>query len=202
MDSDTVTVIRRCLAGDEQAFADLFENYKNLVYKTAFLMLGSAEEAEDLLQEVFLEVHRSLPNFQPAKGAFSTWLYRITVNDCLNKRRKKHFSLLPLDQTPITHVHGGSPTHEDQLAAEDEVWRALSKLGEKLRAVVVLRYYWDLSYAEVAQILDIPVGTVKSRLNLALQAMRDELTNASLAPNFGLQPAPQPAPRARGETAG
>ncbi len=69
-------LIRRCQTGDAQAFADLFHRYKNLVYKTAYLMLDSADEAEDVLQEVFFQVHRSLSTFEPSKGAFTTWLYR------------------------------------------------------------------------------------------------------------------------------
>ena len=77
-------VIRRCQAGDQNAFAYLFDQYKNLVYRTAYLTLGNPSDAEDVLQEVFVQVHRSLAKYDPARGAFSTWLYRITVNKALN----------------------------------------------------------------------------------------------------------------------
>ena len=170
-----LTLIRRSQAGDEVAFAALFHEYKNLVYKTAYLMLGSADDAEDALQEVFIQVHRSLSTFQSSKGAFTTWLHRITVNHCLNRQRKRRLSVLSLDAVSPLSLTRHSPSFESRLAEEEAVQQTLSRLSEKQRAVVILRYYWDLSYAEMSQILDIPVGTVKSRLNLALKTLRKKL---------------------------
>ena len=172
-------LIRRSQAGDEDAFAELFHKYKNLVYKTAYLMLGSTEDAEDALQEIFVRVYRSLSTFQPSKGAFTTWLYRITVNHCLNQRRKRRLFTLPLDRVSpaLSTEHTSLP--ESPLAEEETIQQALAQLSEKLRAVVILRYYHELSYAEIAQILDIPVGTVKSRLNSALRILRKELETAA-----------------------
>ncbi|MCK4470726.1 MAG: sigma-70 family RNA polymerase sigma factor [Anaerolineae bacterium] len=170
-----LTLIRRSQAGDEVAFAALFHEYKNLVYKTAYLMLDNAGDAEDALQEVFVQVHRSLPTFRPSKGAFTTWLHRITVNHCLNRRRKRRLFTLPLAEISPTLLANHSPSPEGRLAEEEIVQQALSRLSEKQRAVVILRYYWDLPYAKMAQILDVPVGTVKSRLNLALRTLRKEL---------------------------
>jgi len=181
-------LIRRSQAGDEQAFAALFHKYKNLVYKTAYLMLGNADDAEDALQEVFVQVHRSLSTFQPSKGAFTTWLYRITINHCLNWRRKRRLPFLSLDEASTSLVNR-LPSPEGRME-EEAVWQTVSRLSEKLRAVVVLRYYWELSYAEMAQILDIPVGTVKSRLDLALKTLRKELetlTEDAPAPSAFLQ---------------
>ncbi|MCL5999426.1 MAG: sigma-70 family RNA polymerase sigma factor [Chloroflexi bacterium] len=171
--TETLNWIRRSQAGDGEAFAELFNHYKNLVFKTACLMLGSAIEAEDMLQEVFLEVHRSLSSYEPSKGAFTTWLYRITVNDCLNWRRKRRPKLIPLELLPVRMT--SILSHEDQMSADDAVWQALRKLNPKLRTVVVLRYYGDLSYAEITEILNIPLGTVKSRLNRALLELHDAL---------------------------
>lgn len=168
-------LIHRCQAGDEEAFAALFHQYKNLVYKAAYLILGSTDEVEDVLQEVFLQVHKSLSTFQPSKGAFTTWLHRITVNYCLNRRRKRHLSILPLDEISPTSLTDHSPSPEGRLGEETAVQQALSRLSEKLRTVVILRYYWDLTYAEIAQILNIQVGTVKSRLYLALKTLRKNL---------------------------
>ena len=170
-----LVLIHSSQAGDEEAFAALFHKYKNLVYKTAYLMLGNANEAEDALQEVFLKVHKSLSTFQPSKGAFTTWLHRITVNHCLNRRRKRRIFALSLDEISPTSLTGHSPSPESKLAEEETVQQALKRLSEKQRTVAILRYYWELSYAEIAQILDIPVGTVKSRLNLALKTLRKEL---------------------------
>lgn len=174
-------LIRRCQRGDEEAFAALFHEYKDLVYKTAYLMLGSAEEAEDALQEVFLRVHNSLSTFEPSKGAFTTWLYRITVNHCLSWRRKHHLYITALDKVfPVSLT--GHPSSHDRLEDDDVVRQMLSRLSEKLRAVVILRYYLELSYAEIAQVLNIPVGTVKSRLDLALKTLRKELGTLGYAP--------------------
>ncbi len=160
-------LISRAQAGDIQAFESLFEQYKNLVYKTAYLILDDSGEAEDALQEVFLLVHKSLSSFDSRKGAFTTWLHRITVNYCLNHRPKRyHSSLEDVFPTPSTDFPGA------QLAEEDAIWQATRSLSDKQQAVVILRYYWDLPYAEIARILEIPLGTVKSRLDLALKTLR------------------------------
>ena len=167
-------LIGRCQAGDEAAFAALFEKYKNLVYKTAFLMLDSTEEAEDALQEVFLRVHQALNTYQPGKAAFTTWLHRLTVNHCLNRRRKRYVMTLPL--TEAADLTDPSSPIADHLTNEALVRQALTHLPDKQRAVVILRYYWDLSYLDIAQILEIPLGTVRSRLNTAMKSLHRVLT--------------------------
>ncbi len=168
-------LIVRCQVGDPNAFARLFDTYKNLVYRTALLMLNDAGEAEDALQEVFLRVYRFLPTYQPDKGAFTTWLHKITVNHCLNQIRKKSFLFLPLDlvnekKTPVKE----SPIQE-QIDQKEDIRRGLQKLSPKLRAVLILSFYWGLTYAEIAQALDIPIGTVQSRMNQALKNLRRSL---------------------------
>lgn len=183
---DLLLLIRRSLAGDERAFAALFDKYKNLVFKTAYLLLGNTHDAEDALQEIFVKVHKSLSDFQLSKGAFTTWIHRITVNHCLNWRRKRRLVTLPLDEVSPTSLTDHAPSPESRLGEEATVQQALSQLSEKQRVVVILRYYWNMSYAEISQILDIPVGTVKSRLNLALKTLRKELeTAAKDAPDPG-----------------
>jgi RNA polymerase sigma-70 factor (ECF subfamily) len=170
-------LILRAQAGDREAFAGLFEQYKNLVYKSAYLMLGDAHDAEDVLQEVFVLVHRSLAGFDPRKGAFSTWLHRITINRCLNQRRRSVLPSVSLEEGLLSSDFPGS-----QMADREAVWQAIRALSDKQQAVVILRYYWELSYAELAQILEIPLGTVKSRLDLALKTLRrrlDEQENRS-----------------------
>lgn len=165
-------IILRAQSGDREAFATLFEQYKNLVYKTAYLMLGEQNEAEDALQEVFVQVYKSLPRFDPRKAAFTTWLHRVTFNHCLNHRRRKHPFTLPLeDISPALK----SEFPGAELAEEEVLQQAIGKLTNKQRAVVILRYYWDQPYAEIAQILDIPLGTVKSRIDLALKTLRKAL---------------------------
>lgn len=162
-------VISRSQAGEGAAFATLFEQYKNLVYKTAYLMLGDATEAEDALLEVFVRVHKSLPTFDPSKGAFTTWLHRVTINFCLNHRRKRRLTCVPLEDVPL-ELHGELLTVDR--AEQQAVRQAIGELSEKLRVVVILRYYSDLPYAEIARVLDIPLGTVKSRLDLGIRTLR------------------------------
>jgi RNA polymerase sigma-70 factor (ECF subfamily) len=172
-----LVLLRRCQAGDEEAFAQLFEEYKNLVYRAAYLTLGNTVDAEDILQDVFLQVHRSLETYDSNRGAFTTWLHRITVNRCLNWRRRRP-SVDSLDEAAETQAKaraGGRDVMPDRYADDDCVRRALDRLSVKLRAVVVLRHYCDLSYAEIAEILDLPLGTVKSRLHLALRTLHEEL---------------------------
>jgi RNA polymerase sigma-70 factor (ECF subfamily) len=166
-----ITIVR-AQSGDREAFAILFEQYKNLVFKTAYLMLGELAEAEDALQEIFLQVYKSLSGFDPGKAKFTTWLYRVTFNYCLNHRRKKRPFTLPLeDMAPALR----SEFPGAQLADEEVLQLAIGKLTDKQRAVVILRYFWDLPYSEIAQILDVPLGTVKSRLDLALKTLRKVL---------------------------
>jgi RNA polymerase sigma-70 factor, ECF subfamily len=190
-------LIRRCQAGDEEAFRLLFEQYKNLVYRTTYLTLGTAADADDILQEVFLQVHRSLEGYDPARGAFSTWLYRITVNRCLNWRRRRS-TAESLDEIAAAAEAAdnrdpradGAARREirashcpaDRYEMDDSIRRALDRLSCKLRLVVILRHYWDLSYAEIAAIMDLPLGTVKSRLNIAMRQMRDDLESEFTCP--------------------
>ncbi len=162
-------IITRSQTGDQDAFADLFEQYKNMVYKTAYLMLNDGAEAEDALQEVFVLVYRGLPNFDPAKGAFTTWLYRITIRHCLNRRRKKRVDCQPFHEGALA---ASTSIREDE---SDTIRQAIEQLNPKQRAVIVLRYYWDLPYNDIAQVLDIPLGTVKSRINQALKTLRHTL---------------------------
>jgi RNA polymerase sigma-70 factor (ECF subfamily) len=170
-----VHLIRLSQQGDEQAFAALFEQYKNLVYKTALLMLDDRQDAEEALQDVFVLVYRSLAGFDEKKGAFTTWLHRVTINHCLNHRRKKGVAYDPLDEVTLSETADDPETTWDALVEKDRVEQAIAKLSEKQRTVVILRYYWELPYAEIAQILNVPLGTIKSRLDRSLRTLRQIL---------------------------
>ncbi|HSD83854.1 MAG TPA: RNA polymerase sigma factor [Anaerolineae bacterium] len=174
---------------DQAAFAELFERYKRLVYKTAYLMLGDCLEADEALQEVFVRVYQSLASFDPQKGAFTTWLYRITINYCLGHQRKRQVVTAPLEEARL--VHGDEPIEANLVksAERQEVRQAIMALTEKQRAVIILRYYWDLPYSEIAQVLAIPVGTVKSRLVLALKTLSLKLAGPKTAPRQDALPA-------------
>ena len=163
------------LPNDSEFFAALFEQYKNLVYKTAFLMLGEAGEAEDALQEVFILVYRSLNTYDPQKGAVTTWLHRITVNYCLGQHRKHRIRVLPAGDTePVEALPYNEPgfTWSDE---KEAMVQAIHQLDKKLRVMIILRYYWELPYAEIAEILRIPLGTVKSRIDLSIRSLRKVL---------------------------
>ena len=171
---ELMKLIQRIKRKDQEAFRLLFEQYKNLVYRTAYLMLNDEYEAEDALQEVFVQVYRSISSYEPAKGAFTTWLYRITSNHCQNRRRRKKFSLVPLSWFQL-RADKGSTRLDSRLEQNEPIQKALQNLNDKVRDTVILRYYGELSYAEIAESLEIPIGTVKSRLNMGLKMLQREL---------------------------
>jgi RNA polymerase sigma-70 factor, ECF subfamily len=161
-------------AVDQAAFGRLFEDHKNLVYKTAYLMLGSETEAEEALQEVFMRVYQSLSSYDAQKGAFTTWLHRITINYCLGHRRKRRLLFQPLEEE-TREMAGGPEEANPAVLAEKKVMREMiEQLDGKHRAVLVLRFYSGLPYAEIASVLEIPLGTVKSRIVQALKTLRQQ----------------------------
>jgi RNA polymerase sigma-70 factor (ECF subfamily) len=168
--------IERTQAGDSNAFELIFNQYKNLVFKTAYLLLENTRDAEDALQEIFLKVYRSIGAYQASKGAFSTWIYRITVNHCLNQQRRRLRFSKRKDVFHETDIQA-EVSFEENLSNQMSIAKALQKLSNKLRVVLILRYFLDLSYSEIAQVLDVPLGTVKSRLNLALTKIREDLNS-------------------------
>jgi len=172
----------------QASFTALFHQYKNLVFRTAFLLLNSEQEAEDALQEIFLRVYKALPSFDPTKGAFTTWLYRITVNYCRSRRRRHVLPTFPLENARPSDLANVSECVE-RAENEDIVLRAMAQLSDDLRTVLVLRYYLDLSYREIADVLNIPEGTVKSRLDRAVKTLRGELKAS--CPRISLQEADQ-----------
>lgn len=159
--------------GDAASFETLYQKYKNLVFKNAYLITGNREEAEDVLQEVFLSVWRSRLTFDSNKGKLTTWLSRITVNKCLERKRKKELIFLSLEKAEMPQT----PSSDEALVNRQEYERlieAMNLLTTKHRVVLVLKYFNDLSYEEIAQTASIPLGTVKSRINQALKLLRGQ----------------------------
>ena len=176
-------LVEKWQAGDISAFEALFQQYQRLVFKTAYLMSGNKEEAEDILQEVFISVWKSRHSFDPVKGKLTTWVHRITANQCVDRHRKKQSAFLSLEKAEEDGLHlperGSSESAEDSLISKWEYERlvnAMNSLDIKHRPVLVLRYFDDLSYSEIAQVLDISLGTVKSRINHALKFLREQLS--------------------------
>jgi len=167
-------------------FEAIFHRYKNMAFKIAYLILGDVQEAEDVLQEVFIKVYRAGGSFRPEKGGFNTWLHRITVNQCISTRRRKLpplFSLERLKEEGLDLPEASSQLPEEFLMKQEESERiggAMSSLDRKHRAILALRYFDDLSYEEIAQVLKIPLGTVKSRLNKAIKGLREEIVEKEL----------------------
>lgn len=178
----TEELIRRHQAGQPAAFDALFERYKDYVYRVAYMTLRNSEDAEDATQETFIDVLRGLKRYDVEGAArFETWLYRVTVNRCKTRLRRKRLPSADweemqerLERLPTDHELmardadaqvDGNPEH---LALRQEerqrLWAAVNRLSEIHREVILLRYGQQLSYEEIAETLDISIGTVKSRL--------------------------------------
>ena len=177
-------LVQRCVAGDERASAELVAEHQRTVIQLATNLLGDREEALDLSQEVFLRVFRTLSRFR-AHSSLRTWIYRIAVNQARNRhrfwRRRHRADQVSLDQHVAVHgdvLSGTEPTPDRVLAQKELAARlrmALERLPFEQRTAIVLREVDGLSYGEIAYSLDLAVGTVKSRLTRARQALRAEL---------------------------
>lgn len=165
--------------GDMNAFEMLYRQYEKLVYRTAYLITGSREAAEDALQEVFVSVWKSRHTYDPGKGKLTTWLHRITVNQCSKKKPGKTPATVSLDEKGIDLLEMKQQSQpEDVLINKmeyDRLLSAMDALDTKHRSVLVLRYFNDLSYQEIAELLQIPLGTVKSRLNQSLRYLKEQM---------------------------
>jgi RNA polymerase sigma-70 factor, ECF subfamily len=177
-------LIERCAAGDEIACAELVDEHQRMVFQLALNLLGDRDEALDLSQEVFLRVFRTIHNFR-GHSSLRTWIYRIAVNQARNRhrfwRRRHRADQVSLDLHVQTH--GDFPSRgelgPDRVLAQkelaDQLQRALDHLPFDQRTAIVLREVDGLSYEEIAYSLGVAVGTVKSRLTRARQALRLEL---------------------------
>ena len=181
---DEKAIIEKVLAGDNDAFGELVEAYQDKVYNLALRMCGNADDAFDLAQDAFFRAWRGLSGFQ-FESAFSTWLFRLTSNVCLDwlraKKRRPTVSLTTLDdegeEVQMEIRDPGKSPEELLLAAEDRaaVAKAMNELPVEFREILTLRAIDDLSYTEIAEILHLREGTVKSRLSRARLALRNKL---------------------------
>ena len=178
---ETEELVRRCQRGDELAIGALIRRYQNYVFRLCFLVMRSEQDAEDMAQETFIRAFRALPRFEVREGAsFEAWLYRIAVNACRSRMRRKWYQVLPWP-SPAPDVVAEPEAQPDRQVIKDErrneVLEAIDSLGEKHRLVVILRYYAGLSNEEIAQTLSIPSGTVRSRLHTARQRLKTVLAD-------------------------
>ena len=184
VDSREAALIERCAAGDEAACAELVANHQRMVYGLAFNLLDDRDEALDLSQEVFLRVFRTLSRFR-GQSALRTWIYRIVVNQVRNRqrwwRRRHRSDQVSLDDhmAKVGELESTREVLPDRLLASKEtaalIWQALERLPFDQRTALILREIEGLRYEEIAFSLGIAVGTVKSRLTRARQALRAEL---------------------------
>jgi len=157
--------------GDEDAFARLVKAYQRPVYNLAYRMLGNATEAEDATQETFVRMYTKLHTYQPDRK-LSSWVLSVASHYCIDRlRRRSHVSWLSLDDEPLmTVLPSGERGPEDSFLrteTRDEVQEWVAQLEPSYRAPVILRYWHDLSYQEIADVLGITVQAVKSRLHRA-----------------------------------
>ncbi len=167
------TLVSRCLHGEEPAWEELVRLHTRKVYSLCFRFTGSSQEAQDLTQEVFLRVFRTVKTFRSTEGSFATWLSRVTRNlliDHYRRTRQERITDSIEEQLPVLEVAGAAAsTRPDRALAGREaseiLQAALQRLSPDLREAVILRDLQEMEYREIAEVLQIPEGTVKSRIN-------------------------------------
>ena len=172
-------VIEACQAGDREAFRLLFETYKDRVFSIAVYSFGGDETAAgDVSQQVFLKLLTNIGQFR-GDSAFTTWLYRLVVNACIDEQRKRRRFLPFGESTPVSRIEERRPQEKRYARVEiaDSVQAAIKQLRPKLRMAILLKYVEDLSYEEIANVLGCSKGTVASRLNRGHQALARKLVH-------------------------
>ena len=172
-------LVRRCQAGDAAAWEDLVQRFHRRIYNLCYRFAGTSHDAEDLTQEVFIKMYRTLESYDPSKGAFLTWVSTVTRNLLVDhfRRTKQDRVTDSLDAAPDGEedsprlsdrlADGGRDPHSRSESREigEAVHSALQKLSPELREAVILRDLQDLDYRDIATVLKVPEGTVKSRIN-------------------------------------
>lgn len=182
------TLVRRLQSGDQTAFRELVERYKENVYYLALDLSGNHYDAEDISQEVFIKAHRGIAKFRSG-AKLSTWLYRITMNTFIDSKRRKSLKVVSISQTadggdefdPLSVVADGDEGDpERRLAAAkigEHIDAALDALSEKEKSVFVMRHYHDMQINEISESLELAEGTVKSLLFRSVRKLRDRLSH-------------------------
>ena len=173
--ADDGALARRASDGDSEAFAELVRRHEGRVFSIALRMTGREEDARDAAQDAFVSAYRKLSSFR-GDAAFTTWLHRVTVNATYDLLRKRSRAPEPVADVPETAAASHEEDPAGRVAQQLEVREALALVPEEYRAVLVLRDMEDLPIEEVAEILGLPVGTVKSRCHRARVALGRILT--------------------------
>lgn len=180
-DGAILGLIQRGISGEESAYVALYNHFAGMIYRLSYSLLQDRQDAEEVLQDSFEYAFRRLDQYDARKASFKTWLYRIAISRCHNKRRRKWLPTFSLSQwvdRPITDTETPAPEEASMLTGQQQmVWQALSQLSPKLRETAVLRYYEGLSYSEIGEVLAIPAKTVESRMRLAHKALKELLVD-------------------------
>lgn len=176
---DELLLIQEALQGNSMAFGELVRRYQDRLYSAVVHIVGCRAEAEDVVQDAFVQAFVNLKTFKH-NSKFYTWLYRIAFNASISRRRRKRVNI-SVDQTrdatgdePLDHQV--SPSHALELAEQQQkLQQAMDRLTEEHRAIIVLRHLEELSYEDIAEILQISVGTVRSRLHRARAQLLEHL---------------------------
>lgn len=176
--------IKQVLKGDQNAFGEVVDIYKDRVYMICYRMLGNRHEAEDMAQEAFIRAYVNIHRFN-INMKFSTWLFRIATNVCIDRIRKKKPDYYLDAEVSGTDgltmysqiaVDGALPQDElESLELHETIQKEILQLPDKYRSVIVLRYLEELSLKEISEVLDIPLGTVKTRVHRGREALRRQL---------------------------
>ncbi|CAM4010751.1 RNA polymerase sigma factor SigW [Mesobacillus zeae] len=178
--------IKQVIKGDQDAYGEIVELYRDKVFQLCYRMLGDRHEAEDIAQEAFIRAFININSFNQ-NLKFSSWIYRIATNLCIDRIRKKKPDYFLDAEVPGTEgltmysqISSDTVLPEDELESlelQDEVQKEISKLPEKYRMAIVLKYIEELSLNEISEILDLPLGTVKTRIHRGREALRQQLKN-------------------------
>jgi RNA polymerase sigma-70 factor (ECF subfamily) len=174
-----VALVRRCIVGDAEAWEEIVRTHSRRIYNICYRFTGSADNADDLAQEVFIKMYRTLTSFDPEKGAFTTWITTMTRNLLVDhfRKTKQDRATDSLDAglgeeedsaTLSDRIQDTAPSADDRIQrreTQEMVQKAIQKLSPELREAVILRDLQDMDYKEIAQALKVPEGTVKSRIN-------------------------------------
>lgn len=168
------TLLRRVAKGDLMAFSMLVEKHKRRAYAIALGLVGTPDEAYDLSQDAFMRVYRSAKKFDPTR-LFFPWFYAILVNLCRTHLKKRHREV---GLETVAEPLDPSEAPDDMYAASEtrrKLWGALNRLSFKDREIILMAHFWDYTYKEMSAVLNVPVGTVMSRLYYARKKLRQEL---------------------------
>lgn len=197
-DAPDEELVRQHLDGDPEALAALVERHQGRVFNVSLRMLGDPDDARDAAQDTFLTMVRKLSQFR-GDAAFTTWLHRVTLNACydiLRKRRRQPLLHMVSDpDDPIPEREPAVADHSDETAGSIDAVRALQRIPEDYRVVLVLADVQDVPYEEIARVLDIPLGTVKSRVHRGRVALGRAMGLSDRPPG---EPTPAPRPSETG----